>query len=148
MIEVTTTSPGNFEYSLDNGQWQDSSIFTNVSIGEHVVFVRDIRGCIENNQTIVVIGYPKYFTPNDDGFNDTWNIILSDNPNDVITSSEIYIFDRYGKLLKQLDPSGDGWNGLFNGLKMPTNDYWFTINYTEPNSGMRKQFRAHFTLKR
>jgi gliding motility-associated-like protein len=148
MIEVTATSSGIFEYNLDNGQWQDSPIFTNVSIGEHVVFVRDIRGCIENSQNVVVIGYPKYFTPNDDGFHDTWNITAPGNPNDFIASSDIYIFDRYGKLLKQLNPKGDGWNGSFKGLKMPSNDYWFIVNYTEPNSGVRKQFKSHFTLKR
>ena len=144
IIEVTTTSPGNFEYSLDNGQWQDSPIFTNVSNGEHVISVRDIRGCIENDQTIVVIGYPKYFTPNDDGFHDTWNIYgISSQPN-----AKIYIFDRYGKLLKQISPKGDGWDGTFNGSPLPTNDYWFSVEYIEPNGGAQKQFNAHFSLKR
>ncbi|MEQ3665458.1 T9SS type B sorting domain-containing protein, partial [Olleya sp.] len=61
-----------------------------------------------------------------------------------------YIFDRYGKLLKQLSPSGLGWDGTYNGNPMPTSDYWFTVEYREPNdtSNTRKQFKAHFTLKR
>ncbi|WP_299550764.1 T9SS type B sorting domain-containing protein [Seonamhaeicola sp.] len=148
IIEVTTISAGIFEYSLDNGPWQESPIFTNVSIGAHTVTVRDTRGCIESSQTVIVIGYPKYFTPNDDGSHDTWNIIAPANPNTFLATAEIFIFDRYGKLLKQLNPNGAGWNGIYNGVKMPTDDYWFVIAYNEPNTNERKQFRAHFTLKR
>ena len=62
----------------------------------------------------------------------------------------IYIFDRYGKLLKQLSPSGAGWDGTYNGNPMPTSDYWFTVEYRETNDGSnaKKQFKANFTLKR
>ncbi|NRD23372.1 T9SS type B sorting domain-containing protein, partial [Winogradskyella litoriviva] len=59
-----------------------------------------------------------------------------------------YIFDRYGKLLKQLSPDGSGWDGTFNGNLMPTSDYWFTVEYDEPTTDIRKEFKAHFTLKR
>ncbi|MFK7831824.1 MAG: T9SS type B sorting domain-containing protein [Winogradskyella sp.] len=58
------------------------------------------------------------------------------------------MFDRYGKLLKQLSPTGTGWDGTFNGSMMPTSDYWFTVEYTEPGTTEPKEFRAHFTLKR
>ncbi|HET8810447.1 MAG TPA: T9SS type B sorting domain-containing protein, partial [Flavobacteriaceae bacterium] len=74
------------------------------------------------------IDYPKFFTPNGDGYNDTWNIIgISDQPN-----AQIYIFDRYGKLLKQLSPTGPGWDGTYNGRPMPSSDYWFRVQYIEP----------------
>jgi gliding motility-associated-like protein len=62
--------------------------------------------------------------------------------------AKIYIFDRYGKLLKQLSPSSAGWDGTYNGKQMPTNDYWFRVEYTEPSNGARKEFKANFTLKR
>ncbi|MCB0461483.1 MAG: T9SS type B sorting domain-containing protein, partial [Flavobacteriaceae bacterium] len=84
------------------------------------------------------------FTPNGDGYNDTWNIYGIETQ----ANSKIYIFDRYGKLIKQLNPTGEGWNGRFNGTLLPTSDYWFTVEYDEPISGERKTFRAHFTLKR
>jgi gliding motility-associated-like protein len=83
-------------------------------------------------------------TPNGDGFNDTWKIesIASFDP-----SANIYIFDRYGKLLKQLSPINDaGWDGTYNGTPLPSSDYWFLIEYTEDDT--RKEFRGHFTLKR
>ncbi|HZW62131.1 MAG TPA: T9SS type B sorting domain-containing protein, partial [Flavobacteriaceae bacterium] len=65
--------------------------------------------------------------------------------------AKIYIFDRYGKLLKQLSPTGSGWDGMYNGEPLPSSDYWFTVEYYEPGQGSEsgtKEFRSHFTLKR
>ncbi|WP_412561736.1 choice-of-anchor L domain-containing protein [Winogradskyella sp. MIT101101] len=142
VIEAVATGIGDYEYSLDGGPWQDSGIFDNVSQGDHVITARDRIGCGLTTVTVFVLDYPKYFTPNGDGNNDTWNI------EGIGNGAKIYIFDRYGKLLKQLSPSGSGWDGTFNGNMMPTSDYWFTIEYDEPTNGQRKEFRAHFTLKR
>ncbi|SDZ84421.1 T9SS type B sorting domain-containing protein, partial [Bizionia paragorgiae] len=85
-----------------------------------------------------------YFTPNDDGYHDTWNIYGIENQPDA----KIFIFDRFGKLLKQLSPTGAGWDGTYNGNPMPTSDYWFTVDYREPGTDNKKSFKAHFTLKR
>lgn len=101
-------------------------------------------GCGEASTTVMIMDYPHYFTPNGDGYHDTWNIVgLSGQ-----ASAKIYIFDRYGKLLKQLSPTGQGWNGTYNGELMPSSDYWFTVEYMEPTTGDPKEFKAHFTLKR
>lgn len=144
IVEVTAVGLGVYEYSLDNGPWQESNIFENVIAGSHTVIARDIYGCGIASASILVIDYPLYFTPNGDGYHDTWNIVgISTQPDAVI-----YIFDRFGKLLKQLSPTGAGWNGTFNGVNLPSNDYWFSVEYNEPINGERKQFRAHFTLKR
>jgi gliding motility-associated-like protein len=91
---------------------------------------------------VKIIDYPHFFTPNGDGYNDTWNIVgLSEFHN-----TKIYIFDRYGKLLKQISTKGAGWDGTFNGHLLPASDYWFLVEYDEQN--IAKQFRAHFSLKR
>ncbi|MFD0963113.1 T9SS type B sorting domain-containing protein, partial [Pseudofulvibacter geojedonensis] len=82
------------------------------------------------------------FSPNSDGANDTWMI----HGIDGIPISQIYIFDRFGKLLKQLDPDGAGWDGTYNGSPMPSTDYWFKIIYIENNQ--QKEFKANFSLKR
>jgi len=88
------------------------------------------------------VNYPKYFTPNGDGVNDTWNITpLKDQTNSVI-----HIYDRYGKVLTQIFPSGQGWDGSYFGKNMPSTDYWFTVNYIE--DGISKEFKSHFALKR
>jgi gliding motility-associated-like protein len=90
-----------------------------------------------------VIGYPKYFTPNGDGIHDTWNIIGLNQQ-----GAKIHIYDRFGKLLKQITPNliNQGWDGTYFGSLMPSSDYWFTIEYKENN--IQKLFKAHFTLKR
>ena len=49
-------------------------IFTDVGAGEHVITVRDKNGCGEAITTVMIMDYPLYFTPNGDGYNDTWNI--------------------------------------------------------------------------
>ncbi|WP_188362110.1 T9SS type B sorting domain-containing protein, partial [Flavobacterium orientale] len=135
---------GDYEYQLDNGPFQDSNVFTDVSAGSHTITVRDKNdgGC----DTVIIIktaiNYPLFFTPNGDGYNDTWNIIgLGDQP-----FAKIYIFDRYGKLLKQISPTSNGWDGTFNGQPLPSTDYWFTVTYEE--DAQMKEFKAHFSLKR
>ncbi len=144
IIEATATGDGEYEFSLDGGPWQSSGTFTDVMAGDHVVTARDLNGCGQASDMVMIMDYPLYFTPNDDGYHDTWNIIGISSQVDA----KIYIFDRYGKLLKQISPTGAGWNGTFNGEPMPSDDYWFTVEYREPNDGTSKQFRAHFTLKR
>ncbi|WP_162984925.1 T9SS type B sorting domain-containing protein, partial [Mesonia aquimarina] len=59
--------------------------------------------------------------------------------------------DRYGKLLKQLSPSGPGWDGTYNGNPVSSNDYWFRVEYMEtlPDGSLQpRKFKANFTLKR
>ena len=94
------------------------------------------------SQTIRTITYPAYFTPNGDSYNEYWNI------NGLLQSynANIYIFDRYGKLIKELKPNSGGWDGTFNGKTLPSTDYWFKVEYTE--NGIRKEFKSHFSLKR
>jgi hypothetical protein len=143
VITVTAAGVGgDYEYQLDNGAFQDSNIFEHVSSGTHTITVRDKNGCGQTYSEALLVNYPKFFTPNDDGFNDTWNIIdLQDQ-----STSLIHIFDRYGRLLKDIKPNGAGWDGRFGGEVLPADDYWFTITYTE--DGINKEFKANFSLKR
>ena len=144
VIEANAVGSGDYEYSLDNGPWQLDGTFTDVSPGEHTITVRDLNGCGIGTKSVLVIDYPRFFTPNGDGYNDTWQIIGIDTR----PLSTIYIFDRYGKLLKQLSPLSEGWDGTFNGKPLPATDYWFTVKYEEPGTEIIKTFRAHFSLKR
>lgn len=145
IIEVTVTGgSGNYEYQLDGGIWQNSPVFQNV-IGcqEHIVKVRDEEGCSNEPESVVtILSYPKFFTPNGDGYNDFWNIECLKNRTGLIS-----IFDRFGKLLKQFKTTSSGWNGSYNDALMPTSDYWFIVRYFDEN-GLEKEFRSHFTLRR
>lgn len=143
---VTVTEPVgiNYLYQMDSGPYQTSTVFENVASGSHSITVKDVNGCSQlTNNNVLIIGYPKYFTPNGDTYNDTWNI---NGLSDLSSNSRIYIFDRYGKLLKDISPKGAGWDGTYIGQPMPADDYWFTVEYSENNS--IKKFKSHFSLKR
>lgn len=142
-ITVNTSGIGNYQYSIDdsNGPYQDSNVFMNVSAGIHTIYVKDKNGCGTSEKELNVLGAPKYFTPNGDGIHDYWNIkglTTASNSN-----AAIYIFDRYGKFLKQIKPLGQGWNGTFNGIPLPADDYWYTVEFENGRST-----KGNFTLKR
>tara|TARA_B100001179_G_C18587854_1_gene403147 strand:- start:1003 stop:2082 length:1080 start_codon:yes stop_codon:yes gene_type:complete len=135
---------GSYEYRLDDGEYQSSNVFQDVDSGKHLVYVRGVGGgCGEAVMDVTVVKYPKYFTPNQDGYNDTWNITsLKEH-----TEAEIHIFDRYGKLLKKISPAGRGWDGIYNSNNLPSDDYWFKVSYVDEQQGL-VEFAAHFSLKR
>ena len=141
MVLLSTTSLGDYVYSLDNINYQVSNVFSNIMPGIYSVYIKDLKGCGITQKEVSVLGIPKYFTPNGDGYNDYWNI---DGVNQNFHSkSTIQIFDRYGKLLKQFNSLGHGWDGNYNNQPMPSEDYWFTINLEDG-----RNIKGHFTLKR
>lgn len=131
-----------YEYQLDNNGWQDSNEFVNVKEGLYRLTVRSKYGCGEISTDVVVADYPRFFTPNGDGFNDNWNI----DGQEAMDVSVVYIFDRNGKLLRSIFRDDTGWDGTYNGRPMPADDYWFVVEYVK--GGVTKQFRSHFALKR
>jgi gliding motility-associated-like protein len=83
--------------------------------------------------------FPKFFTPNGDGYNDTWQI-----KSDLGTPSyKIEIFDRYGRLIKVITDSDNLWNGTYAGRDLPSDDYWFILSGENLH-----EHRGHFSLKR
>lgn len=144
-IDTSNIGRGNYEFALieeDSNlmNYQTEPVFTNVRAGFYTLFVReDICGTVEI--PLSVIGSRKFFTPNGDGINDFWQIQGIDEntqPNTIIS-----IFDRYGKLIKQISPTSRGWDGTFNGNRLPTDDYWFRVMLEDG-----REFKGHFTLKR
>ena len=142
-IVATAEGGGEYVFQLDDNPFQETGVFLDVQPGNHIVTIKDVNGCGSVTIEVGVIDYPQFMTPNQDGYHDTWNIIGIANGD---PTAKIYIFDRYGKLLKQLSPLSEGWDGSYNGNPMPSSDYWFKIEYTENDT--KKEFRGHFTLKR
>lgn len=142
-ITVTVNGSGDYLYQLDDGDLQNSNVFNHVLPGIHRVVITDKYDCTYIVfDEIITVHYPNFFTPNGDGINDLWNIwSLRDKG-----ISNIYIFDRFGKLVKQISPQGEGWNGTVDGAYLPETDYWFVVNYLE--NGVPRTFKSHFSLKR
>ncbi|PTX62277.1 gliding motility-associated-like protein [Kordia periserrulae] len=139
-ILVTAEGLGDYEYSLDGINYTDDNFFENLLSGEYTVYVRDKNGCGVVTEPAYLLNYPRFFTPNNDGINDNWQIIAAASD----PTLQIFIFDRYGKRLTTLNPTTEGWNGNYNGRPMPSGDYWFKVE--RPMTG--NVYTGHFTLKR
>lgn len=140
---------GDYEFALDNvnGSYQDEPYFDDVKAGSHVIYVKDKNGC-GNNPTsleIFILGFPKFFTPNNDGQHDTWQIIGLGT--DFTDASKVNVFNRYGKLIKQLNAKNGSWDGTFNGQLLAGSDYWFVAELVD-FSGNVRTYRGHFSLVR
>jgi gliding motility-associated-like protein len=129
------TEPGGMGIQLHAGDVISTS---------QTIYIYNHEGCNSNESKFIVsiintdFFIPKYFTPNNDSNHDYWKVI--DNANSI---KSIYIYNRYGKLLKSLDANSEGWDGTFNGNPLTTDDYWFVINRQS-----EIPIKGHFTLKR
>lgn len=136
-VEVQFSGIGNYEFSMDGIQYQSSPVFTDVPPGVYFVYVKNACGIA--SKKITVLDYPRFFTPNGDGINDTWQLKNIQS----IPNTKISVFDRYGKLLYQFNEKQQGWNGRSNQNEMPATDYWFVIEFQN-----RDTVKGHFSLKR
>ena len=135
---VTTSNIGYFSYSLDGNIFQTSNIFYNVEGGLYTIYVKQ-SDCI-NGVTIQHLHFyiPKFFTPNNDGAHDTFGLTGIE----YYDSSQVSIFNRYGKLIKFSQNGPFSWDGTFNNVQLPSDDYWYVIIINN------QKFNGHFSLKR
>ncbi|MBV1888431.1 MAG: T9SS type B sorting domain-containing protein, partial [Urechidicola sp.] len=148
-ISGTSFGIGDYEYSLDGVIFQSENVFENVPPGNYTLEVRDANGCLPNAfyNAVNVMGASKFFTPNNDGNNDTWHITnltpeAMANPDDGVT-----IYDRYGKIVTVLYAYSDGWDGYYNGEALPSSDYWYTVVVLD-GSGSPVLKKGNFSLVR
>lgn len=137
-ITIVTSPSNENEYSIDGIHYQQDNHFNNLLPGIYTIYVRSIDGCGYDTREVLLLNYPKFFTPNNDGVNDYWKIDSSFFENDL----EITIFDRYGKIIKGFKNSDAGWDGNFHNKALPATDYWFIVK----RAG--KQYKGHFSLIR
>ncbi|ANH61315.1 T9SS type B sorting domain-containing protein [Dokdonia donghaensis] len=119
---------GTIYYSIDGGAtFGTSNVFTDLPPGIYNIAVRDEVGCNYITREVEVRGAPKFFTPNSDGYNDTWHVINAQN----YPGLTVEVFDRFGKQMTSLTSNSPGWDGTHNGKKLATNTYWYKITYEE-----------------
>ncbi len=134
---------GDYEFALNKAMYQNEPFFDYVEPGIHTIFVRDKNNCGIAQLDVAIIGYPKFFTPNNDSVNDTWQVQgISEN---FYATSLIYIFNQFGKIIAHVDPVGEGWNGFYNGTLQPNSDYWFSVQLIDKNGNVREK-QGHFSL--
>jgi len=141
-INATVTGNGNYYFTLNDSEPQSSGTFTGVPAGEYVVSVFDEFNCGMLTREITILDYMRFFTPNGDGINDSWDTSAFSS----LSRLEIHIFDRFGKLMKVLNQNNTSWDGTFNGNMVPSGDYWFQASFIEDQ--IEKTVKGHFALKR
>ncbi|MGV3458906.1 MAG: T9SS type B sorting domain-containing protein [Flavobacterium sp.] len=138
-ITINIANPENYMYSLDDVIYQDSPVFENLAAGLYRVYIRSRNECKTVDEEVVILNYPKFFSPNHDGYNETWHIpFISHFP-----KSKIYILDRYGKLITGYTGMHTGWDGTYNGNRLPATDYWFILELEDG-----RIIKGHFSLIR
>lgn len=137
---IIMTQPGDYEYSIDGINYQDSNIFTIQQGGLYIAYAKEKHDCGLDTQSFIIISIPLFFTPNGDGVNDNWIIKgLTHYPN-----AKVGIFDRYGKLIIQLTATKFFWDGSYNGQQLISDDYWFTLKIDDT----KPEVKGHFSMIR
>lgn len=136
-VRLEIDSERTYEYSMDGINYQSNNTFSGLLGGFHMIFAREINGCGILEAEFSIIDYPRFFTPNGDLVNDEWQLIGLENE-----EYSLDIYDRYGKLLKQLSTADPSWDGIYNSQQLPATDYWFKVQFEE---GQLKT--GHFSLK-
>ncbi|MDF2932227.1 MAG: gliding motility-associated C-terminal protein [Chryseobacterium sp.] len=117
-----------YKYSMDNVNWQDSNVFTNITRGDHVIYVKDAYDCEPIKVDIVVPNLINVITPNGDGVNDVIDYSALANKQNLVFN----IFDRYGNKIFQADKFNNyKWDGTTGNKKVPTGNYWYSVTWNE-----------------
>jgi len=136
VVEIDNTEE--FLYSIDSVNFQESSIFQNLSGGVYTIYVQSKNGCSSASQEYLHLFIPNFFTPNGDGINEQFIAKGIEN----LEQYSMDIYDCYGKLLANFTDRNVGWNGTLNNRSLPSSDYWYKIQADG------QIFNGHFTLKR
>lgn len=126
------TSSGSYKFPYKGHLGCDSLVILNLEV-------------VSSEDTVVKepILPKEYFTPNNDGVADTWEI----ENIDLYPEASVRIFDRKGKLLfetKAYDNTTNAWDGTYKDTPCPSDDYWYIIDIESQD----KQLTGHFTLLR
>ncbi|MDM1549891.1 choice-of-anchor L domain-containing protein [Empedobacter falsenii] len=142
-IKVTGSTPP-YLYSLDNGAFQSSNIFTNVTLGTHTIYVKSADNCTPISKEFSLIKLINFISPNGDGKND----VLDYSQLKSKINPKFVIYNRKGKLLfTGSEANNYTWDGKLNGKTLPSDSYWYIIEWTEPNSTQTQKFEDWILLK-
>jgi gliding motility-associated-like protein len=131
--------------------------FVSDSIGEYtyVLTVTDVAGCFVTDIIYTIEVYPdmillpNLFTPNGDGLNDFFQIVLP--PGGRIESDiaviRMKVFNRWGQVVYNNDSPDTGWDGNYKGKPAPMDTYAYVVE-VEFFDGRVELLRGDITLVR
>ncbi|MGM0649200.1 MAG: gliding motility-associated C-terminal domain-containing protein, partial [Bacteroidota bacterium] len=129
---------GDFIYEWSSGQ--NTPNINNLASGSYGVTITDGNNCekfldiyIPENDTECLY-IPNSFTPNGDGYNDTW--VLRNI--EAYPSAMVQVFAKDGRILFEANGGYTPWDGTYNGKDVPSGTYYYVVdlnNGDEPYKG-------------
>ncbi len=114
--------------------------------GWYLAQVESVEGCIGEDSSYVFFStpaelinvyFPNAFTPNGDGLNDEFKVIIS-SPN--IEAFSMSVFNRWGAIIFHTNDISLGWDGTYQGKMCTPGSYVFKISYnTSINSNTQPE---------
>lgn len=132
-----------YQYSLDNITFQASNTFSNVARGPGKIYVKDAQNCETIFKEFLVINLINVITPNDDGKND----VLDYSDLNIKKEVKIEIYDRFGTQVFIAQNQPYIWDGKINGRVLPTGNYWYILNWIEPDTNLPVTYKGWILLK-
>ncbi len=127
-LNISGNPPFLFDWDMDGtGDFDDFQDQFALSPGTYQVVVLDDNGCVDtidvfiDNEVFVFI--PTGISPNSDGVNDTWEIQGINSLQDF----QVKILNRWGNVLYSSKNEYVPWDGIYNGVRVPTSDYYYVI---------------------
>jgi gliding motility-associated-like protein len=110
-------SSGQYYEATENGTYW-------VEVSNEYCSASDTIFVILNDCEAVLI-IPNCFTPNNDGFNERFNVSAQN-----LFDFTMYIFNRWGQMIFETNDMDQGWDGKFNGNQCPGGTYYYLIEYS------------------
>ncbi len=137
---------------LDSTSTERSPVFTYEEVGcyEVQLVVSNTLTCSDSTSYVVCIEdefaayVPNAFTPNDDGFNDVWGVVITvGSPREF----ELDVFDRWGGIVFHSEDKGQFWDGTAQGGEQPIGVYQWRLRLRD-STGRIQERKGHLTLVR
>ena len=140
----TATLSGSILGSYQSFTWSPTNDFNNPLVlnalvkptadAEYVLTAVSNNGCGVTTDTVLVKLYkgifiPNAFTPNNDGFNDSWNIPALDAYPDF----ELLVFNRYGEIVYKNSRIRKPWDGNYKANLLPAGAYAYILKLNVAN---------------
>ncbi|MFW6227745.1 MAG: gliding motility-associated C-terminal domain-containing protein, partial [Bacteroidota bacterium] len=146
-VSCNAQKDGKIESSVSGGSGAYSYIWSsdetkenikNLNEGKYHVTVSDIYECKETASAVVdksdldCINIPNSFTPNGDGYNDTWVIRNAY----LFPECTVHVFNQWGNIIYESTGYSKPWNGKYQGSIVPSGTYYYIFR-TTPESPER-----------
>ncbi len=115
--------------------------------------ITDDAACFTSTGLFVIhifpedIDIPNAFTPNNDGTNDFFNVIITDDVASLLEVTDFRIYDRWGQKVYDNDNKSKGWDGKYKNKELPSDVYPYIVEVTFLN-GKKKTLKGTVTLLR